>query len=60
VDLMAAAKLVPSKSQARRLIKQGGVRLDGERVESADFAVPARAGAVLRVGKRRFLRLVTD
>jgi tyrosyl-tRNA synthetase len=60
VELMAAAELVPSKSQARRLIKQGGVRLDGERVESADFAVPARAGAVLRVGKRRFLRLVTD
>jgi len=60
VELMVAAGLAPSKSQARRLIAQGGVRFDDERVTSADLIVPARAGAVLRVGKRRFLQLVTN
>ncbi|MBU0490856.1 MAG: tyrosine--tRNA ligase [Chloroflexi bacterium] len=59
VELMVEAGLVPSKSEARRLVVQGGVRLDDERIESADFDVPARDG-VLRVGKRRFLRLIAQ
>jgi tyrosyl-tRNA synthetase len=60
VDLLVAAGLVPSKSEARRLIAQGGVRLDDEPVPSADFVVSVREGAApcVRVGKRRFLRLV--
>lgn len=47
-----------SRSEARRLLAQGGVRLDGERV-GAEVDVPAErlAGAVLQVGKRRFVRL---
>ncbi len=57
VELLVAAGLAPSRNEARRLIAQGGVRLGDERVESADFTVPAQE-AVLRVGKRRFLRLV--
>ncbi len=57
VELLVAAGLAPSRNEARRLIAQGGVRLDDRRVESADLLVPARP-AVLRVGRRRFLRLV--
>jgi tyrosyl-tRNA synthetase len=49
-----------SGSEARRLIKQGGVRLDGEQVAADVLELPraALADRVLQVGKRRFLRLV--
>jgi tyrosyl-tRNA synthetase len=49
-----------SSSEARRLIKQGGVKLDGETVAPDVLELPREelAGKVLQVGKRRFLRLV--
>jgi tyrosyl-tRNA synthetase len=46
-----------SRSEARRNIAQGGVRLDGEPVTELDLPRAALAGHVLQVGKRRFLRL---
>jgi tyrosyl-tRNA synthetase len=47
---------VPSTSEARRLIGQGGVKVDGEPV--SDLDVPRRLldGAVIQAGKRRFMR----
>jgi tyrosyl-tRNA synthetase len=49
-----------SSSEARRLIKQGAVRLDGEPVPAETLELPRAdlAGKVLQVGKRRFLQLV--
>jgi tyrosyl-tRNA synthetase len=49
-----------SSSEARRLLKQGGVKLDGETVPGGALELPREelAGRVLQVGKRRFLRLV--
>ncbi|MFQ5858213.1 MAG: tyrosine--tRNA ligase [Anaerolineae bacterium] len=58
VDVMADAGLAPSKSQARRLIQQGGVRVDDERVTDIDAEVSPDGERVLQVGKRRFLRLI--
>lgn len=55
LDAVLAAGLAPSRREGRRLFEQGAVTGDGERLE-AD--APARAGTVLRVGKRRWLRLV--
>jgi tyrosyl-tRNA synthetase len=48
-----------SSSEARRLIEQGGVRLDGEPVAAGRLDIPASEldGRVLQVGKRRFRRL---
>jgi len=46
-----------SRSEARRLIAQGGVRLDDEVVAEADVAADDLDGRVLRAGKRRFARL---
>jgi tyrosyl-tRNA synthetase len=46
-----------SRSQIRRTIDQGGVRLDGEPVTDLDVASADLDGRVLQVGKRRFLRL---
>jgi tyrosyl-tRNA synthetase len=56
---LLAALFGLSSSEARRLIQQGGVRLDGEVVEAAALDLPSErlAGAVVQVGKRRFARL---
>jgi len=55
LDVILAAKLAASKSDARRLIDQRGVRLDGEVLERGDAPFPHPG--VLQVGKRKFLRV---
>ena len=60
VDLLHAAGLVRSKSEGRRLVQQGGVRLDGEKVRDITTMVAVEDKArVLQVGKRKFVRLIT-
>jgi len=59
IDLMIAAHTVASRGEARRLIQQGGVRLDDEKIAQADALIPAHA-AILRVGKLKFVRLVAE
>jgi len=58
-DLMALLLhegLVRSKGEARRLMKQGAIDVDGQPI--SDFNLPFRPGMVIRVGKHRFLRIV--
>ena len=55
LDVILAAGMAESKSKARGLIDQKGVRLDGETLERGD--VPFPHPGVLQVGKRRFLRV---
>jgi tyrosyl-tRNA synthetase len=55
LDVILDAKLASSKSEARRLFDQRGVRLDGETLERGDAPFPHRG--VLQVGKRKFLRV---
>jgi tyrosyl-tRNA synthetase len=55
LDVLLAAKMVSSKSEARRLFDQKGIRLDGETIDRGDVVFP-RSG-VLQVGKRKFLRV---
>ncbi|MGH2594274.1 MAG: tyrosine--tRNA ligase [Anaerolineae bacterium] len=58
VDLIASANLAASKSEARRLIEQGGVKLNGVAVSSIAHVVEVNQEAVLQVGKRKYLRLL--
>jgi len=60
--LLAETGLAPSKTEAERLIKQGGVEIDGARVDDTRLEVDLAAGAsfLLRAGKKRFLRIVVD
>lgn len=58
VNLLVRAGLAPSKSEARRLVEQHGVRLDGQTVDSVEAMVDIPAPKVLQVGKRKFVRLV--
>jgi tyrosyl-tRNA synthetase len=55
--LMAEAKLAVSKGEARRLIDQGGVSIDGERVSDPNILLPDKSEFILKVGKRRFLKV---
>ena len=59
VDLLTLdpPALAASRGEARRLVKQGAVRIDDERVEDAEARLRPADGAVLKVGKRRFARL---
>jgi len=57
VDLLVQAGFAASKGEARRLVVQGGVSIDGGRVEKPDAAVSVKDGLVLRVGRRRFARI---
>ena len=58
--LLEAAGLVTSRSEARRLIHQGAVRIDGDRVSEEHISFGDLVGKVVQVGKRRFVRLVLD
>jgi tyrosyl-tRNA synthetase len=57
VDLLVELDLARSRGEARRLIEQGGVRLDGEPITAFDRLIAPADGQVLQVGKRRFVRL---
>jgi tyrosyl-tRNA synthetase len=56
-QLLRQANLTPSTSEAQRMIEQGGVKLDGERVSDKGLRVPAGRTVVVQVGKRKFARI---
>jgi tyrosyl-tRNA synthetase len=56
--VLKGAGLVGSTSEAVRLIQQGGVRLDGQKVEDRSMAIAAGVEHVYQVGKRRFARVL--
>lgn len=57
VELLTNTKLTPSKSEARRLIEQGGVKIDGEKISAIDHIVELKKEKLLQVGKRKFLKV---
>ena len=56
--LLAELKLVPSNSEGRRMIQQGGVRVDGEQITDVNATITPTSGMVLQVGRRKFARLI--
>src|SRR3989344_5290001 len=60
VEVLVAAKLAASKTEARRLLKEGGVRVDGKAVKDESFEIGpiAADGAGLQKGKRHFAKVV--
>lgn len=56
-EVLVSALGVASRSEARRLIAQGGVSIDGEPVSELDVPADRLDGSVLRAGKRRFARI---
>ncbi|MGH9832280.1 MAG: tyrosine--tRNA ligase [Blastocatellia bacterium] len=62
VDLLLQTDLAPSKAEARRLISQGGVKLNGERISEAAYEIDTAATkeAQLQVGKLKFLKVMFE
>ena len=58
VNIIADAGLLKSKSEARRMIKQYAVKIDGETVKDIQYKVSMNDTFVLKVGKRKFLKVV--
>jgi tyrosyl-tRNA synthetase len=56
--LLTLTGLVGTNSEARRIITQGGLRINGEQVADFQDDFPIESGAVIQVGKRRFARVV--
>lgn len=57
VDLLLATEMVPSKSEARRLIVQGGVSIDGEKVLDGELNLE-KSEFVLQKGKKKYLKII--
>ena len=55
--LLKGADLVSSTSEAFRMIKQGAVRIDGERIEDRSLQIKAGSTHIYQVGKRKFARV---
>ncbi len=55
---MVMCELVKSSSEALRMIEQGGVKLDGEKIMDKNFQINIAEPIVLQVGKRKFVRLI--
>ncbi len=58
IDLILAAKLLSSKSEAKRLVEQGGVKLDNKTINNWKTNLQPATGSVLKVGKRKFAKLI--
>ena len=59
-NLLKEVALTRSTTESRRMIEQGAVRMDGERVENPTLEVDAGTTAVFQVGKRRFARVTVS
>lgn len=60
VELISQVGLVKSKSEARRLIEQGGVRVDGAVMGDREAFIRPIEGMIIQVGKRKFARVKLD
>ena len=59
-SLLVSEGYVPSKSEFRRLLTQGGVQLNGEKVNLSQWNNGVQSGDVLKIGKKRFVKFVID
>jgi len=57
VNLLKNTEMVASTSEAARLIKQGGVKIDSEKVEDPKLEITKGSEAIYQVGKRKFLKI---
>jgi tyrosyl-tRNA synthetase len=55
--LLTETGLASSNGEARRLIDQGGVSIDGVRITDSNTTIPLSTGVIVKVGKRKFLKV---
>ena len=59
VNLLKETGMVASTSEASRLIKQGGIKIDSKKVEDPKMLILAGTKQIYQVGKRKFLKIET-
>jgi len=57
VDLLVETKLAFSRSEAKRLVEQGAVEIDGKVIRDTQQVIRPKEGMIIKVGKRKFLRI---
>ncbi|MBM7602502.1 tyrosyl-tRNA synthetase [Metabacillus crassostreae] len=57
LDLLVDLQLLSSKSEARRMIENKGVKINGERIEDTQLKIAVTDGLILQVGKRKFIKI---
>lgn len=58
IPVLKEQGLIQSRNEFTRLLKQGGVQLDGEKIGMEALEQEVAAGSVLKIGKKKFLRFV--
>jgi len=58
LDLIIEVKYAHSKGEAKRLVSQGGVSIDGKKIDDMFSLVKLKDGMVLKVGKRKFVKII--
>jgi tyrosyl-tRNA synthetase len=58
-DLLVKSDMVSSKNEARRIIKQGGIRIDSQKIDK-DFVVEYMKSFILQVGKKKFVKIIAN
>ncbi len=57
LDFLTAVKLFDSKSEARRMVEQGGIQIDGEKITDKDYIVEPHESIMVQRGKKVFLKV---
>jgi tyrosyl-tRNA synthetase len=57
VDVIAMTNMTPSKGEARRMVQQGAVSVDGEKVSDVYAKIDFSQPRIIKVGKRKFLKV---
>ncbi len=60
IDLLLEVNFAPSKGEARRLITQGGVSLNGEKITDINSVISLQIENILKVGKRKFIKILSN
>jgi tyrosyl-tRNA synthetase len=58
ISLLRSIGAAPSNSEARRLVDQGGVSINGEKIQNSNSPIQIQSGSILKVGKRKFYKLI--
>ena len=58
LDFLTTIKLFDSKSEARRMVEQGGIQIDGEKITNKDYIVEPKESIMVQRGKKVFLKVI--
>ncbi|PLR78484.1 RNA-binding protein [Bacillus sp. V3-13] len=58
IDIIVKLNLLPSKGEARKMIQNGGIRVNGEKMNDIHSRIAVQGETIIQVGKRKFVKLL--